>query len=179
MAKFRRKLNLKSLLTAGLALLLCVGAIVGISSMTAKETTSISALDFKVGAIGENGNYVKSETSIYTKDMFECQGLTIEPDFEATGTYQVFYYGEDKAFLAATEVMNASEGAYVKGDEYPEAKYARIVITPEVPTDDDGAVVEDFKISSFDVMSYASDYTITVAKNQTFGAEEPAEQIAA
>ena len=179
MARYRKRIKWKSLLTAGLALLLCVGAIVGISSMTAKETTSISALAFKVGAIGENGNYVKSETSIYTKDMFECQGLTIEPDFEATGTYQVFYYGEDKAFLAATEVLKTSEGAYVKGDEYPEAKYARIVITPEVPTDDNGEVVEDFKISSLDVMGYASDYTITVAKDQTFDTDEPAEQNAA
>ena len=179
MARYRKRIKWKSLLTAGLAVLLLVGALVGITSVTNREDATISALSFKVGAIGENGNYVKSDTSIYTKDMFECQGLTIEPDFEATGTYQVFYYGEDKAFLAATEVMNASEGAYVKGDEYPEAKYARIVITPEVPTDDNGEAVEDFKISSLDVMGYASDYTITVAKDQTFGAEEPAEQIAA
>jgi hypothetical protein len=144
--------------------------------MSDKETDSISALSFKVGAIGEDSNYVKSETSIYTKDMFECQGLTIEPDFDASGTYQVFYYGEDKAFLAATDVMEANAGVYVKGEEFPLAKYARIVITPEVPTDDNGEAVEDFTISSVDVIRYVNDYTISVAKDQTFSTDEPEEQ---
>ena len=179
MAKFRRKIKWKSLISAGLALLLCVGAIVGVTSISGKDTNTVSAMSFKVGAIGENGGYVKSETSIYTKDMFECQGLTIEPDFEATGTYQVFFYGEDKAFIGATDVMDASVDTYVKGDEFPGAKYARVMITPEIPTDDDGVAVEDFKIGSFDVMGYASDYTISVAKDQTIKTDAPAEQNAA
>ena len=140
---------------------------------------AISSLSFKVGAISDEGNYVNSDTSIYTKEMFECEGLTIEPEFEATGTFRVFYYGEDKTFLGATDVLNANAGAYSKGDEFPLAKYARIVITPEVPTDDTGAAVEDFKIGTFDIMGYVNDYTITVAKAQASVTDEPAEQLAA
>ena len=75
--------------------------------------------------------------------------------------------------------MNAGAGAYVKGDDFPLAKYARIVITPEVPTDDTGAAVEDFKIGTFDIMGYVNDYTITVSKTQASVTDEPAEQIAA
>ena len=170
MVRYRKKINWKSLLTAVLAVLLFAGAVVGIASMGGKETKTISSLSFKVGAIDENGVFAKSDTSIYTKDMFECQGLKIEPDFETTGTYQVFYYGEDKAFLGATEVMEANAGAYAKGEEFTEAKYARIVITPEIPVDEDGKEIEDFKIRSLQVAGYANDYTITVNKDQTFKA---------
>ena len=168
MARYRKKIKWKSLLSAALAVLLFAGAIIGIATIGNKETKSISALSFKVGAIDENGVFVKSDTSVYTKDMFECQGLKIEPDFETTGTYQVFYYGEDKAFLGATEIIEASAGTYDKGEEFPEAKYARVMITPEIPTDDDGVAVEDFKILAREVIGYANDYTITVNKDQTF-----------
>ena len=170
MARYRKKIKWKNLLSTVLAVLLFAGAFIGIVNVSNRDTKSVSALSFKLGAVDETGIFVKSETSIYTKDMFECQGLKIEPDFEATSTYQVFYYGEDKTFLGATDTLKASDGIYEMGDEFAEAKYARIVITPETPVDEDGKLVKDFKIHSYQVAGYANDYTITVNKNQTFGA---------
>ena len=46
------------------------------------------------------------------------------------------------------------------------AQYCRVMITPETPKDDDGFVVEDYKIKFYEVSSIASKYTITVNKNQ-------------
>ena len=115
---------------------------------------------FTRGCIDANGSYVKSNTSIYTEDMFECQGLTIEPDFKASGTYQVFYYAADEMFIGATEEMNANDPAYVKGDTFPLAKYCRVLITPD--NGGDG----DFSVKFYNVTSYANDYTITVNKKQ-------------
>ena len=123
------------------------------------------------GAIDpETGVYVDKNTSIYTEDLIECQGLVVEPDFEATGKFQVFYYGEYKSFVGATEEMRSEDGAYIRGEDFPTAKYCRIVITPDVPVDDDGKVEDDFKINFWEVYSFANDYTIKVDKKQSYTA---------
>lgn len=158
----------KSIISGIVLVALIAGVLALAVSWLGKDTKSISSTEFAVGGINEQGNYVESKTSIYTKDMFECQGLTIEPDFEATGTYQVFYYSENKNFLGSTDVMNAEDGVYNKGETFAVAQYARVMITPDVPTDEDGNVEEDFKIHFYEVVSYANDYTITVNKKQKF-----------
>ena len=169
MARYRKKIKWKNLLSGALCLLLVVGAVMGITTLTGKDTIPIRSTAFSVGGINDDGNYVKTDTSIYTKDMFECQGLTIEPDFEATGTYQVFYYDSNKNFIGATEVMNAEDGVYTKADTFTLAQYARIMITPAVPVDEDAEEDEAFRIRFYEVTSYAGDYTITVDKKQKFG----------
>lgn len=168
MAKFYRNSRFKSIISVILAALVIFGAAAGIIALTNKETKNVSSLSFSVGGINAEGNYEKTDLSIYTKDMFECQGLSIEPDFEATGTYKVFYYDSDKKFIGATNELNAEDGVYTKGDKFVVAQYARIMITPDVPVDEDGVEEEDFKIRFYEAMSYAGDYTITVSKEQTF-----------
>ena len=146
---------------------LALGAIVGIGAAVTNKTKTVSSLEFARGEVDENGVYVKSETSIYTKNLIECQGLEITPDFEATGTYQVFYYDTNKLFLGTSGELNASSGGtYKKRQDFPYAKYCRIMITPEVPVDDDGYVEEDYKIKFYEVVGIADKFTITVNKEQ-------------
>ena len=166
--KFKIKKEWKSILSAVLVGVLLFGAVSAAVGILNKDTKTISSTAFAVGGINDQGNYVESDGSIYTPELIECQGLTIEPDFEATGSFQVFYYDEDKNFLSATDELKASDGVYNKADTYILAKYCRIVITPEVPMDDDGNVEEDFKIRFYEVVGYADDYTITVNKNQKY-----------
>ena len=167
--KLRRKT--KSIISGILLVAIIAGVLALAGSLLGKETKTISSTQFSVGGINDQGNYVESKTSIYTKDMFECQGLSIEPDFEATGTYKVFYYDSNKNFIGATDELNAEDGVYTKGDAFFSAHYARIMITPDVPVDEDGKEVEDFKIRFYEVAGYASDYTITVNKKQEFEVE--------
>lgn len=167
MAKYRRKTKWKSILCGILVVATLIGACAGIAAIAKKDTKTISSTAFSVGAIGEDGNYLpKSNKSIYTKDLFECQGLSIEPDFEATGTYQVFYYGADKSFIGATEALNAEDGVYNITPEFNIASFARVMITPDVPVDEDGKEIKDFKIRFYEVVGYANDYTVTVNKKQ-------------
>ena len=166
MSKLRRKFKLKNIISFVLVGVLLVGAVAGLGSVFNKDTKTIYSSAFSVGGINDNGNYVESKTSIYTKDMFECQGLSIEPDFEATGTFKVFYYNADKNFIGATDELKAEDGVYTKGDTFAVARYARIMITPDVPVDEDGIEEEDFKIRLYEVNSYASDYKISVDKKQ-------------
>ena len=167
MIKFLKRIPWKDVLVTVLVVALGVGAIVGVGAAITNKQKTVSPLVFERGALDENGLHVESKTFIYTKDLIECHGLEIIPDFEASGTYQVFYYDTNKIFLGATSVMDAhSTATYKKGADFPYAAYARIVITPEVPVDDDGYVDEDYKVKFYEVTSIASKYTIKVNKEQ-------------
>ena len=167
MIKFIRNIPWKEVLVIALLAALGIGAIVGISAAITEKQKTVSSLSFERGAIDEDGLFIKSERSIYTKNYIECQGLEITPDFEATGTYQVFYYDTNKLLLGATPVMDArSTAPYKKGSDFHYAKYCRIVITPEVPVDEDGYADEDWKINFFEVAGIAGKFTIKVNKQQ-------------
>ena len=170
MKRFRfNKIKWDKIISAVVVVVLLVGCVAGLAAIFGSKTTDVSDFEFKKGALDSAGFYVESDTSIYTKDLIECQGLVIEPDFEATGDYQVFYYGADKAFIGATELMDAhTDGIYEKGDTFVFAKYCRIVISPDTPTDNDGYPIDDWKIHFWDVAGYADDYKISVNKNQKY-----------
>jgi hypothetical protein len=166
MSRFKRKINWKKIISIVLVGVLLVGAVAGLGSVFGKDTKTISPTVFSVGGINDEGKHVDTKTSIYTKEMFECQGLSIEPDFEATGTYKVFYYDSHKNFMKATDAMSASNGAYTMGESVFGASYARVMITPDVPLDEDGEAVEDYKIRFYEVVGIANEYKITVDKKQ-------------
>ncbi len=170
MKRFRfNKIKWDKILSAALVIVLLVGCVAGLAAIFSSKTTDVSDFEFKKGALDSAGFYIESDTSIYTKDLIECQGLVIEPDFEATGKYQVFYYGENKAFIGASALLDAHlDGMYEKGNNFAFAKYCRIVISPDTPTDNDGFSVEDWKIHFWEVAGYADDYKITVNKNQKY-----------
>lgn len=155
----------KNILSIGLAVLVLFGAVGAVAMLVKNDSKTISPLVFSVGSIGSDGNYIKSEKSIYTKDLIECQGLSIEPDFECTGAFQVFFYGENKDFIGSTKIFNCEDGVYNRESSFPLAKYCRIVITPDVP---EGKDADEFKIHFYEVLSYADDYTVTVDKKQNF-----------
>lgn len=162
------KIKWDKILSAALVIVILVGCTAGLAAIFNTKTTSVSDFKFKKGALNSQGLYVKSDTSIYTKDLIECEGLEITPDFEATGTYQVYYYGFDKKFIKSTEVFDAHlDGAYKRGSDAPEAKYCRIVISPDTPEDNDGNPKDDWKIRFWEVADYASDYNIVVNKKQS------------
>ena len=165
MAKIRIKKRWKKLLCGVLVMATLIGACVGVSAFLKKDSKKIDGTSFTVGAVDTiTGAYTKTKASIVSKDVFECEGLTIEPDFKATGSFQVFYYAPDKSFIGASALMNAADGAYHIPSDMSFAKYCRVMIVPEVPED---AEAKDFEIGFFKVYDYANDYKITVAKKST------------
>ena len=173
MKNFFRNIPWVNILIVVLVSALLIGGIVGITAAVKNDKTTISNSAFKRGALDSNGLYVDTKTSIYTKDLIECYGLEVEPDFEVSGNYQVFYYDTNKLFLGSTPLMDSqTDGVYVKGDDFPYAKYCRIVISPEAPKDDIGNVETDWKIRFYQVADYANDYKITVQKKQPNIGEE-------
>lgn len=158
--KIKFKTNWKKILSAILAVIVCITVIGGIAALAKSDSKSISSTAFSHGALDENGKYVKTDRSIYTEEAFGCIGLRVAPDFESNATYDVFYYDYDDRLLEAKEGLT---GVY--DEDYPLAKKARIVIHPEIPDDVDE---DDYKIAFYDVYSIARKFEITVDKKQDY-----------
>ena len=142
--------------------LVCISAfaILGGTAFAIKDSKTISATAFSRGALDENGKYVASETSIYTKEAFGCKGLRVEPDFEAELTYDVYYYD------ATGKLIEAKKGLEeIYDEDYPLAMTCRIVVHPAIPEDVDA---DDFKIGYFEVYKVANELKITVSRDQSY-----------
>ncbi len=163
MARSRRG-KWREIISAGLAVLFIVGAVAGIAAIVGRKTRTIESTSFSVGALNDEGQFQEHKQSI-ASDFFECQGLTIEPVDNATGSYKVFYYTNNKVFVGSSDEMTPKDGVYEKGDTYPVAAYARVMITPAVPADKYG-VEESFKIRFYEVYKYAAEFKIVVSKKQ-------------
>lgn len=159
MAKIKIKKKWKSILSVCLTVVLGIGAIFGVTRLIDKsqETHKSISPSYSVGGLSSDGKYVETDESIYTKTAFECQGLKITPDFDSQVSYQVFFYDMNEQFLESTsEMTEFYQGAPLL------AKYARIEITPQ----------EDDKVSWYEVLKYAKQLTVEVAKQQDFNIEE-------
>lgn len=132
----------------------CVYAFVGTDN---KDNMKKISPTFSLGGLDENGKYVETKESIYTKDAFECKGLTVTPEFESQVTYQIFFYDSTGEFISKTEKL---EKVY-KDEVAIEVTHARIVITPN--EDEDGNAVT---MNVFNKSKYAKQLTLKVYENQ-------------
>ena len=156
MKGFFRKKNIKSIVSLILVIVLVVTTLGITASFLSKDTKNISPSAFAKGDLDTSGKYKRSETSIYTEDMFECQGLAVTVDFEADLKYIVYYYRANGSYLGTSGFLTSD---YQKNEEYINAKYARIVIYP---------TLENEKIRFWEVRGIAKQLTITVNKDQSF-----------
>lgn len=152
----RLKRKARNILSIILVTLLTFGLGFGIYAIASTKTKTISPTVFSVGGIGNDGNYMANKRMLYTKDMFECQGLKIERDFESTVEYDIHYYDVVEGYLGYVECKDDS---YVISGDYTNARYCRVVIRPSNRVDD---------ISIFEKYSIANELEITVDKNQNY-----------
>ena len=145
----------KTALIVVLVVALSAGAVFGLRAMFSEDKEDAKkeiSLSYSVGSLTDAGKYeVDSESGIYNKEAFECQGLRVTPDFDADVTYEVFFYDEDGYFISKTDALD-----HVFTGEPLLAKYARIEITP----------VEDEVVSWYEVTKYASQLKVEVNVKQ-------------
>lgn len=155
------KRKTKDLITKIMSVILVIATIVGIGALVshfvsnkADEDGRVEVnLSYEIGGLTAYGKYAETKESIYTKEAFKCDGLYIEPEFDATITYQVFFYDGLGNFISSTASL---EGYYT--DEIPaDSSYARIVITPKWDKD------EEKKINIFQVNKYAKQLNVKVS----------------
>lgn len=150
----RKKLSKKGIIALVVAAIIIVGAIVGIAFAinNANAERKTLSLNYAVGGLSETGAYKASETSIYTKSAFACEGLEIDINDNSDVKFEVYYYGKTGAFISSTGMMSKDYAPELKNGE----KTARIVVTPvfSQPIDED------------DVVGYAKQLKVSVYTKQ-------------
>lgn len=154
--KFNTKSIIKkvALVLAGVVAVSAVG--VGVAKLVEYMQDDLKTISpsFDVGNLGADGKYVNDESTLYTKEAFQCDGLQIKLDFDNEIDYQIFFYDDLDNFIESTEVLSAAYSETVHDG------YARIVI---MPTND-----EDDKIGLTERLTYPGQMTVKVAKEQNF-----------
>ena len=168
--KYKTKTRTKKIVAAIVAGVLAIAALAGIIALfrpnTKDEKIKINPA-FSVGALDESGAYEKSESTLYTKDAFAAEGLETKVDFDATISYQLFYYDENVEFLSASGTLNVNHVA-----ELPEGtEYARVMIMPDWT----GVEVEDQEIGALDKSKYTSQIEFWVNNPDYVEVEEETE----
>lgn len=152
--KYKTKSIIKkvALALAGVVAVSAVG--VGVAKLIEYMQDDLKTISpsFDVGNLGADGKYVNDESTLYTKEAFQCDGLQIKLDFDNEIDYQIFFYDDLDNFVESTEVLSAAYSETVQDG------YARIVI---MPTND-----EDDKIGLTERLTYPGQMTIKVAKEQ-------------
>lgn len=138
-------------------ILLIVALALGFVTSFNRSTKNIGASAFSIGGLDDNGEYVAQDYTLFTKELIECQGLSIEPDFTSNVSYRVYLYNSDKKLLEASEELT---GNYKLTNTF--AQYCRIMIIPE------NAMEKDFSISYFDIRGIVKELDITVNREQKF-----------
>lgn len=170
MAKGKRKFKLGKL-GRTIVTVIIVAVVLGVVGVAVilfnNDYRSIGANAFEVGSLSTiDGQHVKDDTAIYTKDVIECQGLRIKPEFDSDVTFQIFWYNEDELYINCTEKTTSPSAQFVNGVPAL-AKYCRIVIFPS-QLDEEGKQIKDFEVSSWDIRSIVKNLNITVDKKQDF-----------
>ena len=159
--KHKTRKTLKQIGSILLVCMLAFGVIMGSVAISKKmsEDTHIIRPNFEVGGLDANGEYKKTEKTIYTKESFECLGLEIKLDFDSNVKYQVYFYDELDKFLTTSEAYEESMVLEVP----EEARYARLVVEPVWEAD----VKENDRVCHwYDTYKYVNQLEIKVLKDQ-------------
>ena len=94
MARLKGKKLWQTVGSSALAVITFVGVAVGISALVKKADEDMQVIypTYEVGGLTENGKYDDTKDSIYTKESFECQGLSVTPDFDCNVSYRIYFY---------------------------------------------------------------------------------------
>ena len=150
-----------------LAATLLFGAVAGVVKLVSIKTRSVSATNFKVGALDENtGEAIENEKTIYTKNAIECIGLSITPDFDNQSEYQIFWYNLDEKYIGHTNRF-ARLDKFTSGNVPELARYCRIVVYPS-DAGENGVKQSDFKVKFYEPITYARLLSIKVNKKQEY-----------
>lgn len=167
MAKlFKRKIKWKEVGIGALAIVLVMASVGGLAALFGKQTKTIGPGDWIKGELDENGEYIESDIALVNETAFSCDGLRVEKDFKAACTYDIYYYDASGKFIGK---VTPTENVY--NETNPEASTCRIVIFPDIPADEKAS---EFKISFWEVRSFAKMLKVTVNKEQeTYSAVNP------
>lgn len=156
MAKFKNsKMAWWKIALIVLACVLVVGALAGLVTafVVDKDDSKegqLSTSAYSVGGLNENGTYLDTRESIYTKNLFKSADLKCSLVFDHNISYRVFFYDGNENFMSSTSALTGDYNNVPYG-----SSYCRIVITPDA----------DQNIKWYEVKGYAKQLTVEYNAN--------------
>ena len=150
--------NKSKWITTLIAFLLVAVVLIGFGVKLSQQEKQKQAnlLDYSIGTLSSTtGKYVESNKSIYTKNLLKVEDMKIEVVEDATITYKVAFYDEDKDFVSMSDAQNDD---FASADIPEGAKFFRVVITPNQVDE------EDVKITVLNLAKYSNMLKITYSK---------------
>ena len=133
-----------------LTIITVLGISVGIHNANV-TSEKLTASDYTIGAINNDGKIVESKLSLYS-DLETVDGLEIKFDEKQSNiTYKVAFYDKDGEFISMTEDLNGDFDVTTIPEN---ADSFRVVITPN-PVDD-----EAVKLNVFNMGKYIKQITV-------------------
>lgn len=137
-----------------LGVVLVGGLIFGLTNNDKDTKNAGGTFSYEIGTLDENGEETRDNTSgIRSKSFKSSKGLTVDLEKNATVSYEIFFYDEDKNFLTSLEQTDDYEET-----ELPEAaasaEFFKIVITPNA----------DAEVSGTEISKYANQLEVTIDK---------------
>lgn len=121
-----------------------------------KTDRVLGASAFQVGALDTTtGKLITTEDneySMFTPGFYKLEGLDIDLAKETTFTYKLFYYNEDKEYIACSNYFDTDYVA-PSSSALANAKYFRLMIN-----------TDEVKVTSKTMATILKDVTVTVAK---------------
>lgn len=157
MSSFKKRMSankFKWIITFVLIAMLSVAVIFAFIKIDKNEKTKTLGADsftYAIGLLDAEGEYEQGTSSIYTKEYYSVDGLTVELKDKATVIYKLFFYDEDKEFIDMTSDLSLS---YDSSSTPATAEYFRIMITP----------TNDAEVSFFEIDNYAEQLTVSINK---------------
>ncbi len=147
----------KTNLILGVVILLVIVLIVGMVMLFVRmdeQSTSnnITYSDYKIGALNEEGKYIKDTSCIVLDDAITVDGLSIKLVKDADIQYQLVFYTIDEDGKTEFVSMTEFTAEDLTADMIPEtADVVRIVIDP----------LYDAEVSALEIKEYAKQLMVT------------------
>lgn len=157
MSSFKKRMSVNdikwiiSFVLIAMLIVAVIFAFVKIDKNEKTKTLGTNSFTYAIGLLDAEGEYEQGTSSIYMKDYYSVDGLTIELQDKATVTYKLFFYDENKEFIDMTSDLSLS---YDSSSTPTTAEYFRIMITP----------TNDAEVSFFEIDDYAKQLTVSINK---------------
>ncbi len=149
--------KIKWIITTGLIAILSVGLIavgVKVSNNDTTKTLNNNLFTYEIGVLDDNGDYLKDTSSVVMKDFASVDGLQIALKDDATVTYTVHFFNEDKEYISSTENLSVDFDGSATNAIPEGAEFFKIEVKP----------TNDAEVSLFEINGYVGQLVVTVNK---------------
>ena len=151
--KMKKRKKIAIIAASALAVFMGAGVVASVVNDDRKDVGGY--FSYEIGTLNEQGKETKGDTSaIRMTKYYDVEGLNVELEKGATVSYTIFFYDEDKAFLASLPQTDDFDIDLELPEAAATAEFFKIVIKPTA----------DAEVSKSEISKYESQLEVTINK---------------